>query len=64
MASDSLRNIHGIARELRLPRQWLAREADAGRVPCLRVGRQRLFNLNAVRAALAERAATIREARS
>lgn len=47
----------GLARELRLPREWLITEADAGRLPCLRVGKKRLFNLNAVRVALAERAA-------
>lgn len=51
-------NLAGLARELRLPREWLMVEADAGRLPCLRVGRKRIFNLEAVRAALAERAAT------
>ncbi len=55
--SDALRNIHGLARELRLPREWLASEADAGRLPCLRIGHRRLFNVDAVRRALAERAA-------
>ena len=54
---DALRNSHGLARELRLPREWLTAEADAGRIPCLRVGRHRLFNVAAVRAALAEQAA-------
>ncbi|QDV88998.1 hypothetical protein RAS2_00570 [Phycisphaerae bacterium RAS2] len=40
-----------------LPVAWLRAEADAGRIPCLRVGRRRLFNLEAVRRVLAERAA-------
>jgi len=57
MNSSNLANIHRLASELRLPRHWLTIEADTGRIPCLRVGRRRLFNINAVRAALAERAA-------
>ena len=49
-------SIHELATELRLPHDWLRREADAGRIPCLRVGRRRLFNISAVRKALAIRA--------
>jgi hypothetical protein len=41
---------------------WLRQEALAGRIPCLRVGRKLLFNAEAVKAALYERAATAREA--
>jgi len=55
--NSPLRNVHGLARELNLPREWLIVEADAGRIPCLRVGRRRLFNIEAVRRALAARAA-------
>lgn len=55
---DDLLNIHGLARELRLPAAWLQREADRGGIPVLRIGRRRLFNLTAVKRALAERAAT------
>ncbi len=56
-ATAKTMNATGLGRELRLPREWLINEADAGRIPCLRVGRKRLFNPDAVRAALAERAA-------
>jgi excisionase family DNA binding protein len=59
---DSLTSLNRLASELRLSREWLRREALAGRIPCLRVGRRMLFNLTAVRTALAERASTAREA--
>lgn len=36
---------------------WLKREALHGRIPCLRAGRQYLFNLTAVRRAIAGQAA-------
>jgi hypothetical protein len=45
------------ARALKVKPEWLRDEALAGRVPCLRAGDDLLFNLNAVRAVLAERAA-------
>lgn len=45
-----------LARETRLPASWLKAEARRGRLPCLRVGKQYLFNIDAVRRALAERA--------
>ena len=51
----------GLARQTCLPREWLRQEALAGRLPCLRIGRMLLFDLPAVQAALAERAATSRE---
>lgn len=47
-----------LARDLNLPSAWLRDEALAGRIPCLRVGRTLLFNLDAVRKALDERAAS------
>jgi hypothetical protein len=46
-----------LAAELRLPRNWLKQEAQAGRLPCLRVGRRLLFNRVAVEQVLADRAA-------
>ncbi|MFO0826715.1 MAG: hypothetical protein U0572_01090 [Phycisphaerales bacterium] len=46
-----------LSRATRLPAAWIRREADAGRLPCLRVGRRRLFSLRAVLAAIAERQA-------
>jgi hypothetical protein len=54
-------SLHQLARQLRLDRAWLKREALSGRIPCLRVGRKLLFELAAVKGALAERAATSRE---
>ena len=41
---------------LGVPRAWLKREADAGRIPLLSVGRRRLFNPSAVAQALLGRA--------
>ena len=38
-----------------LPAAWLRREADAGRLLCIRAGRLRMFDLAAVLKALAER---------
>jgi hypothetical protein len=46
-----------LARELRLPTAWLKAEADADRIPFLLVGRDRRFNVEAVRRALLRRAA-------
>jgi len=46
-----------LANELRLSRAWLRKETKAGRIPSLRAGRRILFNVAAVRRALAERAA-------
>jgi hypothetical protein len=44
-----------LARVTRLPAAWLKREADGGRLPCIRAGRRRMFDLAAVLKALAER---------
>lgn len=40
---------------LGLPLQWLKREAEAGRLPCLRAGRRLLFDLERVKRVLSER---------
>ena len=55
--ANDLMNVHGLARELRLPAEWLQREAESGRIPALRIGRKHLFNLTAVKRTLAQRAA-------
>ena len=55
-ATRALTSLHQLALRLKLPREWLRGEADAGRVPCLKVGNRYLFNLSAVEDALAERA--------
>jgi len=41
-----------------LPREWLRDAAEAGRLPCLRVGDLLLFNVAAVEKTLAELAAS------
>ncbi len=48
--------MHGLARRFGLPAAWFKAEAEAGRLPCLRVGSRFIFNIKAVEAALAERA--------
>jgi hypothetical protein len=54
---DELLTIGPMARRVGVTVGWLRDEADAGRVPCLRAGERRLFNPEAVRRVLAERAA-------
>lgn len=46
-----------LADALRVPEKWLEAEAEAGRIPCLRVGKRYRFALAAVEAALLKRAA-------
>ena len=58
---QKLLTIRAAARELAIGWRWLREEALAGRIPCLRVGRRILVDLNAVSAELAKRAATSRE---
>jgi excisionase family DNA binding protein len=53
-----LLNLGQLALVLRLPRDWLRAEAEAGHIPCLRVGRRLRFNVSAVEDALSERART------
>jgi len=60
MDGHDLVNIWGLAEALRLPRQWLIDEALAGYIPCLHIGKKMRFSVNAVRDALAERAANSR----
>lgn len=55
--SPRLLPIGELADRTGLPVAWLRREADAGRVPCMRVGRRRMFSLTAVQDALAARQA-------
>ncbi len=44
-----------LARETQIPAAWLKREADKGRIPCIRAGRRRMFNLLAVLKVLTDR---------
>jgi len=53
-----LYNLQGIARKLNLPPKWIKEQVEAGNIPCLRVTKRRtLFNLSAVKKALANMAA-------
>jgi hypothetical protein len=51
-----------LATKLAIPQTWLRTEADAARIPCLKIGRRRLFDLDTVRRVLTERAAESSEA--
>jgi excisionase family DNA binding protein len=55
--NPQLLSLPALARALSLPEGWIKAEADAGRIPHLRVGKRYRFNGAAVVAALAERAA-------
>lgn len=50
-----LLTLHQLAERTGLPVAWLKREADAGRLPCIRAGRRRMFVPGAVLRVLAER---------
>lgn len=50
-------SIDELARQLRLSKRWLHAEATARRIPSLKAGQRRLFNVEAVRRSLAARAA-------
>lgn len=43
-----------LGRRTGLPLAWLKREADANRIPCIRAGRRRMFDLEAVLLELAK----------
>ena len=48
-------SLNSLARRTGLPRAWLKREAEADRIPNLRIGLRRLFDQAAVEHALASR---------
>ncbi len=50
-------SIDELARRLRLSKRWLHAEAVARRIPSLKAGQRRLFNVEAVERVLLERAA-------
>lgn len=54
--AESFVPLHRGAVQLGVPAAWLKGEALADRVPCLRAGRRILVNIDAVKAALLERA--------
>ncbi len=57
--TTQLVNLRELARRLRrfgLSARWLREEAEAGRLPCMRVGRRMLFSVAAVEESLLRRA--------
>ena len=52
---NDLLNLPSCAHRLGVPVRWLKTQAEAGRIPCLRFGKRKyLFNLEAVRLAIAD----------
>jgi hypothetical protein len=49
-----LLSLNHLSERTGLPAAWLKREADAGRIPCLRVGKKRMFDLATVLKTLSE----------
>jgi excisionase family DNA binding protein len=56
MTDSNLLTVAALARRLGLSATWLKNEAEAGRVPSLRMGRSLRFNAMAVERALLSRA--------
>ena len=52
-----LLSLPALAEALKLPKSWIKAEADAGRIPHLKIGKRYRFNCDAVIDTLAERAA-------
>jgi excisionase family DNA binding protein len=55
--STQLVSLPALAQALNLPESWIKGEADAGRIPHLRIGKRYRFSLEAVVRTLADRAA-------
>ena len=56
MPTPTLLSLHELGKITRLPVSWIRREADAGKLPCIRAGRRRVFDLEQVLLVLADRA--------
>jgi hypothetical protein len=54
---SDLLSLSRMARRIGVPAAWLRAQADAGRVPCLRVGKRYLFHVCTVQEAVARMAA-------
>lgn len=55
--NPQLLSLPALAQALNLPESWIKAEADADRIPHLRIGKRYRFNLEAVVRTLADRAA-------
>ena len=53
---NNIVTLEELANRLRLSKRWLHQEAKAGRIPSLKAGYRRLFNIAAVTDVLGERA--------
>lgn len=58
LSTATFEGVRTVAAHLGVPASWLRAEAEAGRVPCLRIGRQLRLNIAAVQHALLERSAS------
>lgn len=54
--SSQLLSLPALAEALKIPQRWIKAEADAGRIPHLRIGRRYRFNRATVVAVLSRRA--------
>ena len=54
--SPQLFRLNSMARQLGVTCRWLRSEVEAGRIPCVRAERQRLFDPETVKRVLLERA--------
>lgn len=61
MSEPTVLPLNRCARRLGVTAKWLREEAKAGRIPALKAGSRLIFNVAAVEAALAERAAAERQ---
>lgn len=55
--ADHIVALDVLAKRLGISQRWLRKETDAGRIPFLKAGARRLYNIEAVAQSLAERAA-------
>lgn len=60
--ADHIVALDVLAKRLGISQRWLRKETDAGRIPFLKAGARRLYNIDAVAQSLAKRAADIDEA--
>tara|TARA_R110002111_G_scaffold244674_1_gene306929 strand:+ start:16146 stop:16340 length:195 start_codon:yes stop_codon:yes gene_type:complete len=55
--TNQLVDLQGLSQQLKLSKRWLRTESSAGRIPSLKAGGKRVFNVDAVRNAIANQAA-------
>jgi len=58
-SAKRLLHLPAMARRLGVPMSWLRREADSGRLPCVRAGSRRLFDCALIEQLLLERARAV-----